>query len=112
MMSISIGILTLLLAVTINIYYVQISNINVVPNTLIILYLYCFVYIAYAVFQTFIVGESQYIQDRVCEKNKVVESSYTTKLFEKNDTKYNSMINHENMLPISIVHVVVTVSGF
>jgi hypothetical protein len=54
----------------------------------------------------------QYIQDRVCEKNKVVESSYTTKLFEKNDTKYNSMINHENMLPISIVHVVVTVSGF
>lgn len=58
MMSISIGILTLLLAVTINIYYVQISNINIVPNTLIILYLYCFVYIAYAVFQTFIVGES------------------------------------------------------
>lgn len=58
MMSISIGILTLLLAVTINIYYVQISNINVLPNTLIILYLYCFVYIAYAVFQTFIVGES------------------------------------------------------
>ena len=46
MISISIGILTLLLAVTINIYYVQISNINVVPNTLIILYLYCFVNIA------------------------------------------------------------------
>ncbi|XP_052099018.1 GPI ethanolamine phosphate transferase 3-like [Mytilus californianus] len=58
MMSISIGILTLILAISTNIYYIRISDSSEVPNTVVILILYCVVYLTYAVFQTFFVGET------------------------------------------------------
>lgn len=58
MMSISIGILTLILAISTNIYYLEVSKDTDIPSSVIIIVLYCLLYLTFALFQSFIAGES------------------------------------------------------
>ncbi|OWF39015.1 GPI ethanolamine phosphate transferase 3-like [Mizuhopecten yessoensis] len=60
LVSISIGIMSLLLTVLINVYFVQLSFWKKfeVPSTVIVVILFCMVYIVYAVFHCFFVGET------------------------------------------------------
>lgn len=59
-MSMTIGVLTLILALSVNVYFIRISFWwkRDVPSTMVVVFLVFLVYLAFAVFQSFFIGES------------------------------------------------------